>query len=66
MRCDTTTSASANALSMALSSTVLPSGETPVPLGTRGTARLLSKSAWITVGWPVIATSGSTTAGRAS
>ena len=30
------------------------------------TARLLGKSAWITAGWPVIACSGSTTAGSGS
>ncbi len=43
MRCETTTSAAANALLMAVSSTV-PSAPTPVPLGTRATARLLAKS----------------------
>ena len=43
MRCEMTTSASANALSMAESST-FPSGVTPVPLGTSATARLFGKS----------------------
>ena len=51
---------------MAESSTVLPSALTPVPLGTSATARLFAKSGWITVGLPVIASSGSTTAGSVS
>ena len=43
MRCEMTTSAAANAFSMAESST-LPSALTPVPLGTSATARLFGKS----------------------
>ena len=66
IRCETTTSALANAASMAELSTVLKSALTPVPLGTSATARLLGKSGWITVGLPVIACSGSTTAGSGS
>jgi hypothetical protein len=47
-------------------SSTLPDGLTPVPLGTSGTARLLGKAGCITVGWPVIACSTSTTAGSES
>ena len=42
------------------------SGATPVPLGTRATARLLGKSLWMTPGLPSIAASGSTTTGSGS
>jgi hypothetical protein len=65
MRCEITTRRLANAASTALSST-LPSGVTPVPLGTSATARLFAKSGWITAGLPVIACSTSTTAGSGS
>jgi hypothetical protein len=43
IRCEMTTSAVANAASIAVSSTV-PEALTPVPLGTSATARLLGKS----------------------
>ena len=65
MRCEITTSACANARSTALSST-LPSGVTPVPLGTSATARLLGNASWMTTGLPVIASSVSTTTGSGS
>ena len=39
---------------------------TPVPLGTSATARLFGKAGWMTVGFPVIASSRSTTAGSVS
>ena len=43
-----------------------PAGVTPVPLGTRATARLFGNASWMTVGLPVIACSTSTTAGSVS
>src|SRR6476469_6820524 len=66
MRCETTTSALANAALTAVSSIDDPSGATPVPLGTNGTARLFAKSLWMTAGLPSIACSTSTTAGSDS
>ena len=53
MRCEMTTSALANAASIAESST--PAALTPVPLGGTTTAILFGKSAWMTAGFPCIA-----------
>ena len=65
IRCAITTSAASNAASTAVSSTT-PLRPTPVPLGSGPRATLLGKSACSSAGWPVIAFSGSTTAGNGS
>ena len=62
IRCEMVTSASANAFSIALSSTVPL--RTPVPTGIGPTQTLLGKSECNTAGSPVIACSGSTTGAR--
>ena len=67
MRCEITTSACSKASLRADSSSISSvAGLTPVPAGASGTARLFSKASWITAGSPLIARSGSTTAGSSS
>ena len=65
IRCAITRSAASNAASTAVSSTA-PSRLTPVPLGSGPRATLFGKPACSTAGCPVIALSGSTTAGNGS
>ncbi len=60
-----TTSAASKAASTAVSSTA-PLRPTPVPAGSGPRATLFGKSACSTAGRPVIAASGSTTAGSGS